>query len=311
MKVSVIQKIISKARKNTPLSIRQKIGPILGWVYYQHRKYILLPHQKPQVLSIRETIAKIHNEELSFIRFGDGEISLIGGMNLPFQKRSTELVESLESIFQYRNKKLLLCIPGMWGNLSVFEPYAEKFIKHHMYREKHTWDKLISLDYVYGDTNITRHYLAYKDKTRSAEIFSSISLLWNKKNILLLEGEKSRLGVGNNLFSNANSLHRILCPQENAFEKINEIINQAVLQSKDTLILLSLGPAAKVIAFRLFLLGYRVIDVGHIDMEYEMYLRKQTKQTKVDHKYFNEINERTPTDCNDPLYLSQIITIIS
>ena len=79
---------------------------------------------------------------------------------------------------------------------------------------------------------------------------------------------------------------------------------------KDKLILLSLGPAAKVLAYDLFLAGYRVVDVGHVDMEYEMFLRGETKLTKIANKYVNELNERTPEDCTDPTYLSQIITTI-
>jgi hypothetical protein len=81
--------------------------------------------------------------------------------------------------------------------------------------------------------------------------------------------------------------------------------------TKEKLILLSLGPTAKILGLELFQQGYRVIDIGHIDMEYEMFLRKEPLLTKVPHKYFNEINERNPVDCTDPIYLSQIITTIT
>lgn len=253
---------------------------------------------------------KITKENLSVVRFGDGEISLIGGMDLPFQKRSPELVKELEEIIKADHEKLLVCIPGMWKDLKIFEPYAEKFIEHHMYREKHTWGFLLRKNYTYGDTNITRHYLAYKNKQRSRYIFNLIFSLWEERDVLLIEGSKSRIGVGNDLFQKVSKLERVLCPQENAYEKVEEILSFVKRQPKTKLILVSLGPAAKVITYRLFLLGYRVLDIGHIDMEYEMFIRKEIKQTKVDHKYFNEINERSPIDCNDPTYLSQILITI-
>ena len=60
----------------------------------------------------------------------------------------------------------------------------------------------------------------------------------------------------------------------------------------------------------IFQAGYRVIDVGHLDMEYEMYLRNEAIQTKLKYKYLNEINERNPEECTDPEYLSQIIVNI-
>ena len=99
-------------------------------------------------------------------------------------------------------------------------------------------------------------------------------------------------------------------PPENAYASYEKIEEEVTKQSKEKLVLLSLGPTAKVVAYDLFLLGYRVIDIGHIDMEYEMFLRKENKQVKVPHKYFNEINERNPEDCQDEKYLSQILVHI-
>lgn len=310
MKKNITQRMLSSVRNNTPLAIRQKIGPILARLYYIDRLYLRPKTKRPNILSIEKTIDMVIENNLSLIRFGDGEIALIDGMDLPFQKRNEELVKQLEHIIQAGNDKLLICIPGMWGDLSIFADYAYHFIMHHMYRHKHVWDSIVRYDYTYGDTNMTRHYLAYKDKTRAEILFKKIFSLWEGKDIILIEGEKSRLGVGNNMFAKTNSLKRILCPAENAYrvhEKIEEVANTF---DKKTLILLSLGPAAKVIAYNLFLKGYRVLDIGHIDMEYEMFLRKQMLQVKVPYKYFNEINERNPEACADQEYLDQILTTI-
>ncbi|MCF7898673.1 MAG: SP_1767 family glycosyltransferase [Candidatus Pacebacteria bacterium] len=311
MKKSLPQKLIQNIRKSTPLSIRQKIGPILARFYYLDRLSFKLLHNKiPKVLSIEETIDKIISEKLSVIRFGDGEISLIDGLDLAFQKRSDELSNKLEEIIKSDNEKLLTCIPGIWGKLDHIVDYAYDFNMHHIYRYYHVWENLLSYKKNYGDTNVTRHYLGYKDKSKAGEIFKKIFSLWENQDIVLIEGEKSRLGVGNDMFDNVKSLKRILCPPENAYSKYKVIEKEALKIDKNTLILLSLGPTAKIIAYDLFLLGYRVIDIGHIDMEYEMFLRKETKQVKVPHKYFNEINERNPIECNDKKYLEEILVTI-
>ena len=112
------------------------------------------------------------------------------------------------------------------------------------------------------------------------------------------------------MFDNVKSIQRILYPSQDAFLKYELIKNEALKVGKDKLILLSLGPAAKVLAYDLFLLGYRVIDIVHIDMEYEMFLKKSDKQVKVKYKYFVEIHENNPEDCMDEKYLSQIISTI-
>jgi glycosyltransferase family protein len=158
---------------------------------------------------------------------------------------------------------------------------------------------------------MTRPHLAYKDENQASVAFTLLKRLWEGFDIVTVEGSKTRLGVGNDLLSSARTIRRILCPAEHAFMSYDKI-RSAILThvSKDKLLLLSLGPTAKVLGLELFQLGYRVIDIGHIDMEYEMFLRNEPLLKKVPYKYFNEINERDPVDCKDLDYLQQIITSI-
>ncbi len=311
MKLSFFQTVIQKIRQKTPLSIRQKIGPVIAFVLYYFNIYLRPNRKRPKVLSVNETIDLIIEKNLSVIRFGDGEISLIDWLDLGFQEYNQNLAERLEKIIKADEKGLLITVPGMWERQDWQEDYAYKFGVHYLYRYGHIWKSLLSNDRVYGDTGMTRFYLATKDKSNCAPIFKKLFYIWEGKDVVLIEGEKSRLGVGNDMFNKVKSLQRILCPPENAFDKYDAIKNEAVKVGKDKLILLSLGPTAKVLAYDLFLLGYRVIDIGHIDMEYEMFLRKAPKQEKVKYKYFNEIHERNPEDCADPKYLSQIIAMVN
>lgn len=262
------------------------------------------------MLSVNETIDRIIEKNLSVIRFGDGEISLIDGVDLGFQKQNHDLAGRLELILKTDIDGLLITIPDMWGKLNWQEDYAYRFGVHYVYRYGHVWKSLLSFKQIYGETGMTRFYLAPKDKSNCGPTFKKLFSIWEAKDVVLIEGAKSRLGVGNDMFNNVKSLQRILCPPENAFDKYDAIKNEAIKISKDKLVLLSLGPTAKVLAYDLFMLGYRVIDIGHVDMEYEMFLRKETKQVKVKYKYFNEIHERNPEDCNDSLYLNQIIVVI-
>lgn len=51
-----------------------------------------------------------------------------------------------------------------------------------------------------------------------------IRQIWFDQDILLIEGEYSRLGVNNDLFIHARSLKRILCPAKDAFERYVDIM---------------------------------------------------------------------------------------
>ncbi len=312
MKHTLFQKLVQKARDTLPLSWRLKIAPIFNRLFYFFNITIKIHRKKPKVLSIDETIDRIIKEKLSVIRFGDGEISLMGGTTIGYQTYTEELAQRLKEIFRTDNPGLLICIPGIWDKMDLFTPTLHTFYLHHIQRDWYIWKELLSYTQVYGDTNMTRHYLGYKDHSHTGETFKRLFSIWEGQEVVIIEGEKSRLGVGNDLFAKTKSVQRLLCPAEDAYSK-HELIKATAIEkiAKDKMILLSLGPAAKVLAYDLFKAGYRVLDVGHIDMEYEMFLRKETKLTKVKYKYFNEINERNPEDCDDPVYKSQILATIS
>lgn len=309
MKKYLIQKTINKIRNSIPLFLRIKIGPIFAYIFYFFRVYIMKDSGAPKILTIEQTIDLIKKEKLSVIRFGDGEISLIDNVDLTFQKHNVELAGRLKHIIKINKNGLLICIPGIWGKMSNFNKKDFIFHIHHLFKHGHIWKGLLSTDRVYGNTLMTRPYLVFKNKSHANNTFNKIISLWEKEDVVLIEGEKSRLGVGNDLFNNVISIKRILCPAENAFSKYGKILEEAKKINKKKLILISLGPTAKLLAYDLFLLGYRVIDIGHIDMEYEMFLRKENKLIKVPYKYFlNLVNN--PDDCKDVEYTKQIIVNI-
>lgn len=307
-----LENIFNWIRKHTPLWLHWKMGPVVAKGVYLFRMHILGNKDAPKVLSASDTLDLIVKDNLSVIRFGDGEMTIMEGDNLGFQKTNPELAKRLKEIIQVDLPGLLICVPDFFGKLEGLVHFAYTFALHHQFRYRRKWLVLLSQNRVYGETGMTRPYLGYDENARkhSGKIFRKIFLLWKGKEVVLIEGSKSRLGVGNDLFKDAVSVNRILCPPENAFDRYNEILAEALKTGKDKLILLSLGPTAKLLGYDLFINGYRVIDIGHVDMEYEMYLRKEPAQTKVKYKYFNEISERNPEECSEPEYLSQIIAKI-
>ncbi len=308
---ALLRRYLQKLRNATPLWVRIKVGPVLGYAVYFLRVRIGKNRSAPKVLTLDDTLDKIVAENLSVIRFGDGELSAIENIDLGFQKKDSDLATRLGEVLKSNKEGLLICVPGIFGRIEHFKSRAFWFTIHHLFKHGHTWNTLLSDKQVYGDAFITRPYLTYADTSGSGALFDKLFSVWKDKDVVLVEGSLSRLGVGNDLFSKARSVERILCPAENAYASFDSIKREVTKVSKDKLILLSLGPTAKVLGYDLFELGYRVIDIGHIDMEYEMFLKGSSDLQKVAYKYFNEIGERTPDECGDPTYLSQIIATIA
>lgn len=100
-----------------------------------------------------------------------------------------------------------------------------------------------------------------------------------------------------------------MCPAKNAFDYYEKILNAVLKVNKNNLILIALGPTASILAYDLSKLGYQAIDIGHTDIEYELYLRNATKMIKIPYKYVNENREGSYniTEVNDINYYNQII----
>ena len=120
----------------------------------------------------------------------------------------------------------------------------------------------------------------------------------------------SRLGVGNDLLDNAKTIKRILGPSKQAFDKYDEILEEAKKTDKSSLILLALGPAATCLAYDLHKLGFQAVDIGHVDVEYEWYRMKAKKKMPVKNKMVHEAVVNEKDELNDSEYENQIIAKI-
>lgn len=261
-----------------------------------------------------ETVDLIINKRMSLARFGDGEFMWMNGIShMSFQDYSRDLDEDLIKAFNNKNKNLLIGIPkGIFDN-SKFNIYAkmhwriirENFIRYSL--------NLLDINKTYVDASITRPYIDYKSKSNSKKLFNNLKRIWDDKDIVIVEGKDSKLGLGNDLFSNTKSIKRIICPSRNAYSYIKEIKNEIVKNvDKNTLILGALGPTASILASELCDLGYQFVDIGHIDIEYMWYLKGSILKEQVKGKYVNESGSNFVENMydSDTEYLNSIIVTI-
>lgn len=256
------------------------------------------------IMSDKELIDEIVNNKKSFTRFGDGELSLIleNKFNLNFQSNCKELSQDLKHVLNSEEDKVII---GINRSFNSPNEYNDKVIKYcrtfnYLYRDK--YKKIIPLNKKYGNSSITRFYIDYDttDKKSANERLENLKRIWNGRNILIVEGDKTKLGVGNDLFSNTKSSRRILVPSINAYDKKREIIKMVKKHAqKNDLVLLAVGPTATVLTYELALLDIQAVDIGHIDIEYEWMLAGVKKRTAVPGKYVNEIKGKKYHETNE------------
>ena len=253
--------------------IKKRVKEILAaFIYFLYEKHILPCSVK--VMTIDETLDELLHTEKSMVRFGDGEIVLIRGKGIALQQASPEISKGLSEILRYRYDDLIVGIPDIFVTLSDHCETNRRFWQDHLLFCRKIYEKYCDPNRVYGSSLVSRCYCFCKDKSRCDNWFAKIRKIWENKDVVIVEGTRTHNGVGNDLFDGTASIERIICPPKDAYGALPSIMEACLRYDRDRLFLLSVGIAAKFLALELFRQGYRVLDIGNLDLEYEWYVRK-------------------------------------
>ena len=264
----------------------------------------------PKVESVNDTIDEIVNNKRSIARFGDGEIKLAAGKDISFQDNSKKIRDKMREVLSSDADGLMIGIADIFDDCKQFDDSTRDYWKKHLARFRGVWYKYLIKGKKYYNASMTRQYIGLRHKEESGKIFEHIKKIWDGRDVVIIEGEKSRLGVGNDLLDNAKSIKRILGPSRQAFSKYDEILEEAKKVDKNSLILLALGPAATCLAYDLHMLGYQAVDIGHVDVEYEWYKMKAKRKVPIKNKMVHEAVANEIGETHDLEYENQIIAKI-
>lgn len=292
--VWVLQKIICKLGK--PIS-----DPRIS--YLQNYKYelaalllssVVKEIKFPKILTIEETIDLVIKEHKSVCRFGDGEFKYLLGLGDPKfyfgQQPSAQLQHRLLEVLQSNRPNILVCIYDFFASLNEYNYHHQKIARQHMCSFREKIYPFLDFERLYGNSFISRPYISLADKSKAGVLFNKVKQIWSGKDIVIIEGMFSKLGVGNDLFANARSIQRVLGPPSSVFDKYEDILAFAKTLPKNKLILIALGMTATVLAYDLANLGYWAVDIGHIDAEYEWYKTGAEKPVKIEGKHVNDVS---------------------
>lgn len=286
--------------------MKEKLKQILArFVFSLYHKKIL--KNRIRVNSIDQTVEHLVSSEDSLVRFGDGEIKLIAGKEIPFQKPDAKLAERLKDILRTEEAGLCVALPDIFEDVSAYVDRSQNFWMEHLLFHRREYVEYCCAR-TYENAFFSRPYIMYREKSSCAELFQKMKRIWNNRKIVFVEGDISHNGVDVDLFDNAASIERIICPGSQAWERYAEILDACRKLPKDRLILVSLGAAGKVLTVDLHRLGYRLIDVGSLDMEYGWFCEGAKEKCRV---LKHEIHTREENEAAGYFdYLNQILTTI-
>ncbi|MCM1297013.1 MAG: GT-D fold domain-containing glycosyltransferase [Muribaculaceae bacterium] len=236
--------------------------------------------KRPKIKFHKESVQELINSNYSIARFGDGEISIIQGNSIPFQKYNLNLAKRLQKILisEQKNLKVGINYEYYYTNIYKYTPLAQKFYRFDVPNLRTYLSNLINWDKEYFSAGFTQLYQIYT-KYDFEEHYNNLRKIWKNKNILIVTCKNVFDNIKYNIFDNAANIDYLYIPNKHAYEKYNEIYSKIKKFNKETLIILIAGPTAKVLASDLTLDNYRALDLGHLAKDYDTF-RKKIPSTK-------------------------------
>jgi hypothetical protein len=213
-------------------------------------------------LDFEDTVSQLAERQLSFARFGDGELRMLlrSEYSAGFQRNSIEIRDALARVLSmegYDPARLLLGFPFAYRNLHWSAVWAD------------IWNDLydvIPRDATFGTSHVTRPIYFERLGNRGVELWRRV---WEGRRVAVITGRNSRFELLPGLFDGVKSAHILETVPRNAFEEI-PAIKQMVEDEDADVFLIALGPAGTVLAAELSQMGRWAIDVGHINNSWQM-----------------------------------------
>ncbi|WP_370760516.1 GT-D fold domain-containing glycosyltransferase [Faecalibacillus intestinalis] len=234
---------------------------IIIWIKVLFNYFSSFKKLKCIILDSENTVGLQLETKKSLIRFGDGEFNLLNKKDVHYQKYSLELASELKKILlEYSiESNYIIAVPYYYfsNNNTVLN---NRLLISCWSIPKTIFKKNMQKNVPYGDAFL------FSKNNKKIKIFEKI---WeNYTNIVFVHNNEIYTKAIN--LKKNQKLFYVKVPNKNAYEKIENIQNDIEmtfilndLLKSNSIILISAGPAAKVLVYSLSKKGFLCIDTGH------------------------------------------------
>jgi len=234
------------------------------------------------VLSPVDTLELLLREPKSFARVGDGEITLMKGGSIAFQRYDVRLADEMREILAHRRDDLYVGLNGSyWTSAFVYGERNHRFYRLRSGEYRKFFNEHCDPDGKYLDAACFGAYFRYRDDFDYAGHYARVRRLFEGRKVAIVSGEGVVEKLEYDVFDGAAERIVIHGPARNAFDSREEIVRKVTDKvGTDWLICLILGPTATVLASDFAKLGYTAWDLGHIAKDYDAYMKGMEKSER-------------------------------
>jgi hypothetical protein len=253
--------------RNWPKTIKRVARRYTSWYWNAGKVFQYFESEKLPNLTVlkdEELINYLVEHNKSFIRWGDGESSVLYGNDLIFQDYVPELKKDMIKILidHINNENFILGVSHHFISMNLDDFNNQPGNRPSMWRTtRYIMHKFCSTRSTYGD--------AFLFRPLSNVSNSELKKLWQNKHVILLSSDKEH-GKKIENHQDVSSVHQIRIPSNNCYQVVDDLEDKALnlidelsFNKGNIRILISGGPGGKVLAHRLLLKGFIVYDVGN------------------------------------------------
>ncbi|MBW7570549.1 GT-D fold domain-containing glycosyltransferase [Succinivibrio faecicola] len=244
--------------------------------------------KRPLIKDYNQTVDTLISSDKSIARFGDGEIKIISGESIEFQEYDAYLATRLKSILENKNDRVMVGInyDYYYPDIQLLLPTVACFYRINSPKLRKNMNPYLNWNSQYYSAAFTQLYMFYQNMDFDT-YFEKLRQIWNKKDVLIVACKELVNTIKYNIFDNANKTDYFFAPNKNAFSKYDEIYKGIKNYSNKTLVILMLGPTAKVLADDLSKDGYRALDLGHLMKDYDWYKKGMNRDFEGINNYMS------------------------
>lgn len=227
--------------------------------------------KRPNIKTAEETINELIHTNKNFVRYGDGEIMVADGKDIPFQKADKELSRRLREILTTPQENLLVGVNRRYYYPNAFtsiikqkNPIYKHFELYAVPKLRRELDKYIKLNITYYEAGITG---------RNETHFNTFRQFFTGKKLVLVGCKEAFENLKFNIYDTAQELYYEFVPNKHCFSVYDETLAKLQSYDKDTIRILMCGPTANVFVTDLTKSGFRALDLGHLAKSYDWHKR--------------------------------------
>lgn len=229
-----------------------------------------------KILNTDETLALMEKEQISFLRFGDGEIAIMQGKSIPFQEYDARLAKRLRKLLRTNIDGLKIGIPYYYMHpVKQLNGFTARFAGS-LAAQRRFLCKNCDKNMTYVDTAITQVYQTY-EKYDFRKYYKRMQKLLSDRHVTVVCGEGVFDKLGHKAYDVCKSVEFVTAPSMNAYAEYDRLLKEVLKTSRKRLVCIVLGPTAKVLACDLHKKGYQAWDMGHYFKDYDAYMRKKPR----------------------------------